>query len=118
MELPKKVSKWISTRKDEGAEAVKTNLTLDLSGITWKDVLEYAIAHLVVKWQDRARRAKEPIPGGDVTYIVPKPGTRSTVDIFEEKVKIFEQMGFERNIAEQLAANPQLIRKALAGELE
>lgn len=62
----------------------RTNLTLDFSGVTKDDLVEYAIDSLVIKWQAGARRAAlkaenaVPIPT-KATYKVPKPGTRATV---------------------------------------
>ena len=117
MNIPKTVERWISTKKDEESVAVKTLLTMDLSGLTWEHILEYALGAIVVKYQGWVRKQKGAIPEA-FTYKVPVPGTRTSVDAHEVKVKTFMEMGFERSIAERLAENPALIRKALAGELE
>ena len=110
MELPKKVSKYISTKKDEDSVAVKTNLIFDLSGLTWKDILEYAIAHLVVKWQDRARRTKGvAIPSGDVTYLVPKPGTRTAEDPGEVAIRVLISKGFTEEQARELVNGEEFL---------
>ena len=117
MNIPKTIERWISTKKDEESVAVKTLLTIDLSGLTFEHLLEYALMAIVVKFQGWIRKQKGAIPE-KYTYKVPVPGTRGAVDTFEVKVKTFMEMGFEREVAEKLAEDPTLIRKALAGELE
>lgn len=107
MELPKSISKWISTKADADSEAVKTNLTLDLSGLTWADILEYAVMALVVKWQGLARKKAIPTTA---TYIVPKPGTRSTVDPREATIAFFMGKGATREQAEKIADMPDLTK--------
>lgn len=115
--LPKTIERWISTKKDEESVAVKTLLTVDLSGITWDHILEYALMAIVVKFQGWIRKQKGDIPTA-YTYKVPVPGTKTVVDAHAVKVQTFIDMGFEKDVAERLAVNPTLIRKALAGELE
>lgn len=75
-----------NTSAYQDGPAVRTNLTLDFSGVTKDDLVEYAIDSLVIKWQASARRAankKEnaiPIPK-TATYLVPKPGVRVAVTL-------------------------------------
>lgn len=70
---------FVSTKPDKDGDAVKTELTLDLSQLTDRDILDYAVQALVVKWQGNARR-KGTIPR-KATYQVPKPGVRSQESI-------------------------------------
>jgi len=68
---------FCATKKHKDDDAVRTELTVDMSGLTPEDIAEYALDGMVIKWQASARRKKEPIPR-KATYIVPKPGTRAT----------------------------------------
>ena len=73
--VPSTRARTFQTKVDKDAkEQVLTRLTLDLSDLSGEDVLEYALASLVIKWQNAARR-KGSIPTSD-TWRVPKPGTR------------------------------------------
>ena len=78
-----KKNKIISTKVDKDADAVRTDLTIDLTGLTQDDVAEYACMHLVVKRQDTYRRAGK-IPAKD-TFVVPKPGVR-TAESVEDRI--------------------------------
>lgn len=109
MELPKKVSKWISTKADAEGEAVKTNLTLDFSLLTWADILEYAVMALVVKWQGLARKMKGGIPAS-ATYIVGKPGTRSQADPKETAIAQLVASGYTREQATFILNNADEIK--------
>jgi len=88
---------YCSTKRFDGDDAVKTTLTLDMSGVTETELVEYAVDALVIKWQSSIRRKK----GVDVptiaTYKVPKPGTRaaSTMSPFQ---MLETQFGHERAI--------------------
>lgn len=66
------------TRRFEGDDPVMTSLTLDFSGVTKDDLVEYAIDALVIKWQSSIRRKKDALVPKTATYKVPKPGTRAT----------------------------------------
>ena len=74
---------FCDTRAYQDGDQTRTKLTLDFSGVTKDDLVEYAVDSLVIKWQSAARRAalkKEnavAIPG-EATYVVPKPGTRAS----------------------------------------
>ena len=117
MNLPKTFEKYISTRKDDESVAVKTLITIDLSGVTWEDILIYAMQAVIVKWQGWIRKQKGEIPA-KFTYVLPKPGTKGGgISTREVKIQTFMEMGFDREKAERLADNPTLIRQALAGEL-
>ena len=117
MELPKLMVKYISTKVNDEAEAVKTKLTLDLTLLTWLDVLEYAIMALVVKWQGTARRAKGGIPS-IATYVVPKPGTRAQVDPRETAINQLIAAGYTREVATFILDNAPTIKATSEGEAE
>lgn len=68
---------YCSTKRFEGDDAVKTALTLDFSNVSEKDLVEYAIDSLVIKWQNAIRRKKDAAVPTKATYLVPKPGTRA-----------------------------------------
>ena len=76
------------TRRFEGDEAIRTELTLDYSLCTQEDINAMADDSAVIKWQSASRRAamkKEnavPIPT-KATYVVPKPGTRASGETSE-----------------------------------
>lgn len=77
---------FCSTKKFEGDDAVRTALTLDFSGVTTEDLVDYAVDALVIKWQAAQRRKKDfPVPS-KATYLVPKPGTRATSELSEEEM--------------------------------
>lgn len=66
--------------------ATRTKLTLDFSGVTKDDLVEYAIDSLVIKWQGSARRlgTKKENPVAipkEATYLVPKPGSRAVAQM-------------------------------------
>lgn len=117
MELPKLMVKYISTKVNDEAEAVKTKLTLDLSLLTWLDVLEYAIMALVVKWQGTARRAKGGIPSF-ATYVVPKPGTRAQIDPRETAINQLIASGYTREVATFILDNAPAVKTAAEAEAE
>lgn len=73
-----KYTKYPSTKLTEDHDAVTTELTIDCSGVTDADLIEYALQSIVIRWQGNARRGKE-IPT-QATYVVPKPGTRAQMD--------------------------------------
>lgn len=98
---------YCSTRRFDGDDAVKTKLTLDFSGVTEAELIEYAIDALVIKWQSAIRRKKAEKVPAEATYKVPKPGTRQTaMTPFEMLVSLF---GKERVL--------QLVNKA-GGEVD
>ena len=79
------------TRRFEGDDAVMTSLTLDFSGVTKDDLVEYAIDALVIKWQSSIRRKKDVTVPKTATYKVPKPGVRAaaTLTPFEMLAGLF-----------------------------
>jgi hypothetical protein len=98
--MSRKYTKYPNTKLTEDHDAVTTELTIDCSGVTDADLIEYALQSLVIKWQGNARRGKV-IPT-TATYVVPKPGTRSQMDPItalllkygsaEEAIKALEAM--------------------------
>ena len=82
---------YCSTRRFEGDDAVKTKLTLDMSGVSEAELVEYAIDALIIKWQASIRRKKGESVPTEATYKVPKPGTRAaaTMTPFEMLTSIF-----------------------------
>jgi hypothetical protein len=68
---------YCNTKRFEGDDAVRTRLTLDFADVTEKDLVEYAIDALVIKWQSSIRRKKDEKVPTEATYKVPKPGTRA-----------------------------------------
>lgn len=79
---------FCETKRWDKDIAVKTKLTLDLSGLTNEDIKEYAQDAMVIKWQSGERRSAKKnntkIPA-EATYIVPKPGVRGAVSISREQ---------------------------------
>jgi len=75
----KKIVKNVNTKMFADGDAFATNLTIDFTGLSNEDIMEVAAQAAVVKWQSNARRMKE-IPSS-ATYVVPKPGTRSSAPI-------------------------------------
>lgn len=73
---------YCSTKKFDGDDPVRTELTIDFSGVTEADLVEYAIDSLVIKWQGAQRRSKSvtAIPT-KATYKMPKPGTRAATSL-------------------------------------
>jgi hypothetical protein len=69
---------YCSTKRFEGDDAVRTTLTLDMSGVTETELVEYAVDALIIKWQASIRRKKDVKVPAEATYKVPKPGTRAT----------------------------------------
>lgn len=102
-----KLSKIISTKVDKDATAVRTNLTMDLSGLTDADVREYAAMHLVVKRQDHYRRAGK-IPAVD-TWIVPKPGVKTVEDPGEVAIRVLVGKGFTEEQARELVNGEEFL---------
>lgn len=76
---------YCSTKRFEGDDAVRTSLTLDMSNVTEKDLVEYAVDALVIKWQASKRRSKTATIPATATYIVPKPGTRASATLTAEQ---------------------------------
>ena len=72
---------FCSTKRFEGDDAVKTKLTLDMSGVTAEDLIEYAVDALVIKWQASIRRKKDADVPSEATYKVPKPGVRAAAQM-------------------------------------
>jgi len=113
MNLIEKVSKWISTKVDKDSDAVKTNLTFDFSGLTEDDIKEYAIMHLVVKWQDQKRRANS-IPVAD-TYKVPKPGTKTQADPTGVAKAVLMSKGYTAEQADEILNSPAFRERVQQG---
>jgi len=89
--MDRKVTIYCKTRKFDGDDAVTTKLTLDYSACTQEDVYAMADDSAVIKWQAGRRRMKDaPIPK-EATYVVPKPGTKSVVQLtpFEHLCEVF-----------------------------
>lgn len=86
---------YCSTKRFEGDDAVRTALTLDMSNVTEKDLVEYAVDALVIKWQASIRRKKDAKVPVTATYIVPKPGTRAVAKLTAEQLLV-EQYGREK----------------------
>jgi hypothetical protein len=86
---------FCSTKRFEGDDAVRTELTLDMSGVTAEELVEYAIDALIIKFQASIRRKKDANVPTKATYRVPKPGTRATATLspFDMLVK---QFGMDR----------------------
>jgi len=98
---------FCSTKRFEGDDAVKTKLTLDMSGVTEADLVEYATDALVIKWQASIRRKKNASVPTEATYVVPKPGTRaSTVmsdeDMFSALAKKYTPEQFEAELRKRM----------------
>ena len=77
---------YCSTKRFEGDDAVKTTLTLDMSGVTEKELVEYAVDALIIKWQSSIRRKKSEKVPTTATYKVPKPGTRAATVMSDEEM--------------------------------
>uniref|UniRef100_A0A6M3KQQ5 Uncharacterized protein n=1 Tax=viral metagenome TaxID=1070528 RepID=A0A6M3KQQ5_9ZZZZ len=86
---------YCSTKRFEGDDAVKTSLTLDMSGVTETDLVEYAIDALIIKWQASIRRKKDVEVPTVATYKVPKPGTRAAAVMSPFEMLVI-QFGQER----------------------
>jgi hypothetical protein len=74
---------FCNTKRFEGDDAVRTELTLDFANVTEADLVDYAIDALVIKWQSGQRRKKAdgaPVPM-KATYMVPKPGSRAVATL-------------------------------------
>jgi len=82
---------FCSTKRFEGDDAVKTKLTLDMSGVSETELVEYAVDALIIKWQSSVRRKKNESVPTTATYKVPKPGTRAAAVVtpFEMLTSIF-----------------------------
>lgn len=93
---------YCSTKRFEGDDATKTALTLDFSQVTEKDLVEYAIDALVIKWQSAIRRKKDAKVPTEATYVVPKPGTRAIQELSTEEMllKLAKTMGYDELMAE------------------
>ena len=95
----------IDTKKDKSSTSIKTALTVDLTNLDLDDIQTYALQTIVVKWQGITRR-KGTIPTVD-TYIVPRPGTRATVNP-EHAARMLPVEQLEAIVAEKKA----ILRKA------
>ena len=71
---------YCNTKRFEGDDATRTKLTLDFTGVTKDELVEYAVDALVIKWQSSVRRKKDEKVPAEATFKVPKPGTRASVD--------------------------------------
>lgn len=71
----------VSTKQYAGADSVRTNLTIDATGLTPAEMFEYVIDAATIKWQAAIRRKKDSVIPTTATYIVPKPGTRAAATI-------------------------------------
>lgn len=93
---------YCDTKPTAEGTAVRTKLTLDLSGLSDEDALEYAYDAMVIKWQSAARRNVKKgvkIPT-ETTYIVPKPGTRGAVGVSREQaLKVILGTGYDAALA-------------------
>jgi hypothetical protein len=69
---------YVSTRRFEGDDPVKTKLTIDMDSLTEAEKDEYVIDSATIKWQASIRRKKDATVPTEATYIVPKPGTRAS----------------------------------------
>jgi hypothetical protein len=78
----------VNTRMTADHDAVRTNLTVDASGLTADEMFEYVIDSAVIKWQSSIRRKKDSTIPAMATYVVPKPGTRSVAEITPTAVVI------------------------------
>ena len=74
--MNKTIIKEIKTRAFADGDEVETILTLDFTNLTDDEVMDLAVKSAVINWQANARRAKV-IPT-KATYIVPRPGTRTS----------------------------------------
>jgi hypothetical protein len=84
MELKKVVA--VNTRMTAEHDAVRTNLTIDATGLTVEDMFEYVIDSAVIKWQASIRRKKDSVIPKEATYLVPKPGTRAVTTMSDEQM--------------------------------
>ena len=93
---------YCDTKPTAEGIAVRTKFTLDLAGLEDKDILDYALDAMVIKWQSAARRNVKKgtkIPA-ETTYIVPKPGTRGAVAISKEQaLKVILGTGYDAALA-------------------
>ena len=80
--MNKTIIKEVRTKAFVDGDEIETTLTLDFSNLSDDEVMELAVKSAVINWQSNARRAKL-IPA-KTTYVVPKPGTRSTAPITPE----------------------------------
>ena len=80
-----------TTRPFEGADAVSTDLEIDMSTLSQGDIQEIAIKSIVTSWQAAVRRAAnakenaKPIPTKD-RIVVQKPEKRGHKPTLEEQV--------------------------------
>lgn len=78
-----KKSKYIQTKKMEGDTAQATNLTIDFTGWTLDDALNYCIKPAVIEWQVKARKMVGDIPKV-ATYIPTKVGGSNVLTIEQQ----------------------------------
>ena len=95
---------YCNTRRFAGDDAVKTKLTLDMSGVTKDDLIEYAIDSLVIKWQTSIRKKKNASVPSEATYKVPKPGTRAAAEMSDEEMlmALAKKFGSVEKVEEEL----------------
>lgn len=79
-------TKYISTKLFADGDAVKTDLTIDLSQLSEQDKNEIIVSAAVIKWQGRARTGKV-IPT-KATYVVPRPGTKIGLSLEEQLARL------------------------------
>lgn len=89
--MERKVTIYCKTRKFEGDDAVTTKLVLDYSACTEADIQAMADDSAVIKWQSGRRRMKDAAIPKEAIYMVPRPGTKSVVQLtpFEHICEVF-----------------------------
>jgi hypothetical protein len=109
MEQLKKVVA-VNTRMTADHDPVRTNLTIDATGLSVEDMFEYVIDSAVIKWQSAIRRKKDSVIPKEATYVVPRPGTRSVTTMSEEQmlealVKKYGEAGALEKLQSMVAKN-------------
>jgi predicted house-cleaning NTP pyrophosphatase (Maf/HAM1 superfamily) len=78
--MEKLVTVYCGTAMYKDGPQTKTKLTLDYRNLTDDEIRYYADDTCIIKVQNSWRRKKDSTIPEEFTYIVPKPGTRASVD--------------------------------------